>query len=119
MSIHVRVACLTNPGRVRTRNEDAFVVSDLAGILRAGEDASERLEVGPHGVLLAVSDGMGGEQAGHVASALVLHTLERSMTAMPASVPSALRVGEAIQRANESVIQTARAEGMRMGATLT
>lgn len=119
MSIHVRVAGRTDKGRVRTKNEDAFVISDLSGVLRAGERTADRLEVGPQGVLLAVSDGMGGEQAGHLASALVLHTLERAMASMPAVVPSALRVGEAIQRAHESVLHVARTENMRMGATLT
>lgn len=101
------------------KNEDAFVVSELSGVTRAGERFYDRIEVGARGALLAVSDGMGGEQAGELASALVLHTLERAMAFMPSNVPSALRIGESIQRANERVLEVARNEGIRMGATLT
>jgi hypothetical protein len=47
---------------------------------------------------------MGGEQAGDLASALVLHTLERAMAAMPAIIPSALRVTDAVEVAHRKVL---------------
>lgn len=117
--VHVRVSAHTDVGRVRKRNEDGFVVSDLIGTVGAGESSSGRLDVGEQGVLLAVSDGMGGAQAGDLASALVLHTLERAMAAMPSTVPSALRVTDAVQVAHRKVLDAGRQEGIRMGATLT
>jgi serine/threonine protein phosphatase PrpC len=116
--IHVRVAAQTDVGKVRTRNEDGFVVSDLSGKVRGGESLTGRFEVGEEGVLLAVSDGMGGAQAGDLASALVLHTLERAM-ALKTGAPSAARVVGAVQDAHRRVFEAARAEGIRMGATLT
>ena len=60
-------------GRVRKSNEDAFVIADSKETVPVHATAQPiALEVGNLGILLAVSDGMGGEQAGEVASALTL-----------------------------------------------
>ena len=67
---YVSVAAVTHVGKVRKNNEDAFVVADLTGGTLLEEHAHARFDVGERGVLLAVSDGMGGAQAGEVASAL-------------------------------------------------
>ena len=116
----VRVFGQTDPGKVRTNNEDAFVVSDLTGaapIHAMGSSAT--FEVGDRGVLLAVSDGMGGAEAGEVASALVLDALRLGLsTARPSSVEGALRTS--VEAANKRVWNTARQTGRDgMGATLT
>src|SRR5580692_2205646 len=108
----------TDPGLVRTSNEDALVIADLTGgNLIQGRIA--RFEVGARGVLLAVSDGMGGERAGEVASALVLESLVRSMANAPTQHSKEL-VEAAVERANQEVWQAAHAPGReKMGATLT
>src|SRR3954470_21141749 len=61
----------TDTGRVRPANEDAYMIADLT----ATDSAGPRYVVGDRGVLLAVSDGMGGAEAGEVASALVIESL--------------------------------------------
>jgi hypothetical protein len=51
---------------VRPFNEDAFVIADITGGSVLQEQRIARFEVGARGVLLAVSDGLGGHAAGEV-----------------------------------------------------
>jgi serine/threonine protein phosphatase PrpC len=76
-------------------------------------DARER------GVLVAVSDGMGGAQAGDVASTVALHKVRVGMDqGSAAGASDALRTS--VERANKSVWDLAHATGREgMGATLT
>jgi serine/threonine protein phosphatase PrpC len=116
----VTVFAQTDLGKVRTNNEDAFVVSDLMGSAPIHAMSSAiSLEVRDRGILLAVSDGMGGAQAGEVASALVLHALRQVMSTVNAtSAEVALRAS--VEGANQRVWNTARETGRAgMGATLT
>ncbi len=118
VSFHLRVAGYTDIGRVRKVNEDAFVVVDLTA--GAPLQASEaRFEVGARGVLLAVSDGMGGADAGEVASAIVIDTLGREFAAAPAETADETLMNEAVQRAHVAVRDANTREGKKMGATLT
>jgi protein phosphatase len=79
----VELYAKTNIGRVRSGNEDNFLVLDLSAPGRAwtGSDGEEppaglrRFEVGPKGVVLVVSDGMGGALAGDVASRMAVETV--------------------------------------------
>ena len=72
----------TNVGRVRAGNEDNYLVLDLS-TQRAwtGSDGDAppaemlRFEVGERGVVLVVSDGMGGALAGDVASRMAVETV--------------------------------------------
>ena len=119
-SIYLRVVGRTDIGNVRKNNEDSFVVADLTGTALIGpEGSSGRFEVGERGVLLAVSDGMGGLKAGEVASALVTETLPKAMRGGRASAPTEERLRVGVQQAHEKVWTTAQEEGIRMGATLT
>jgi protein phosphatase len=108
----------TDKGLVRPANEDAFIIADLAGG-DLGTSVS-RFEIGKRGVLLAVSDGMGGHQAGEVASALVLQSLERSMAAQTVGEEPDALMQKATERANHDVWDAAHVPGREhMGATLT
>ncbi len=72
----VSVACLTDTGRVRSANEDAFIVAGLKeSEFRTFNGDLDGYRVGPDGLLLAVADGMGGAQAGEVASRLAIEQL--------------------------------------------
>jgi serine/threonine protein phosphatase PrpC len=118
--IWLQVVGRTDVGNVRQNNEDTFVVADLTGQALLGAEASNgRFEVGDRGVLLAVSDGMGGLRAGEVASALVAETLPRAMLEMRPSAPSQDKLEDAVTRTNETVWTDAQRRGVRMGATLT
>jgi serine/threonine protein phosphatase PrpC len=117
--IRLEVFGQTDVGRVRQNNEDAFVIADLmvSQPIHAMPSPID-LEVGVRGVLLAVSDGMGGAQAGEVASALTLHSLRRGMSAEAATAEEALT--QSVERANRKVWDVATSSGRKgMGATLT
>ncbi len=116
---YLSVAGLTDVGRVRENNEDAFVIADLTGGALFEGEPPQRYDVGERGVLLAVSDGMGGADAGEVASALVVETLTRAFAAAPADAPRDALMNDAIQRAHAAVRAVAERESKKMGATLT
>ncbi|MCA1622034.1 MAG: protein phosphatase 2C domain-containing protein [Acidobacteria bacterium] len=78
----VELYAKTNVGRVRSGNEDNFLVLDLsAPAAWTGSDGEQppeglgRFEVGERGVVLVVSDGMGGALAGDVASRMAVETV--------------------------------------------
>ncbi len=89
------VGAHTDTGRVRDGNEDVKLVDPRMG-------------------LYAVADGMGGHQAGEVASATAIEALR-------AAVSNGAPIREAITKANEAVVERAAGdEGLRgMGTTMT
>jgi PPM family protein phosphatase len=120
MTVRLTVSGRSDTGRVRSKNEDSFVVADLTGGKLAGQPDMTRFEVGERGVLLAVSDGMGGEKAGEVASALVVESLQRGLAEMAGRLPDDALLEQAVLNANRTVWEAAHASGRdRMGATLT
>lgn len=73
-------------GQVRRSNEDSYLLLDIAGSetwissqdSQNGNEAiieSQRFEVDANGIVLAVSDGMGGALAGEVASKMAVETV--------------------------------------------
>jgi serine/threonine protein phosphatase PrpC len=116
----VVVCAKTDVGRARKTNEDACSITELeSGSVIDAVGHSRSISLGSKGVLLAVSDGMGGHQAGEVASALVLESLQREL-AQDATQPLHKHLEDAVHRANRRVHNAARtAERHGMGATLT
>jgi len=107
-------------GRVRLKNEDAFVIADLMQSLPIhAMPVPIVLQVDCRGVLLAVSDGMGGAQAGDVASALTLHSLRLELPGGEGGSAEAA-LAASVEKANQNVWNTASSTGREgMGATLT
>jgi len=90
-------------GRERTHNDDAFVIADLmAGLPVHAMSAPIGLAVGARGVLLAVSDGMGGAQAGDVARVVALQALTRGVATTAAS-PAAVALTESVKHSDGKV----------------
>lgn len=100
---HARISAfgLSHRGRVRARNEDAYLVARHLG-------------------LFAVSDGMGGAAAGEVASRMALDEMGAAFeeTDLAGSAPA---LAEAVARANGHVFAAAQGDTAKtgMGATLT
>ena len=82
----VELHAKSDVGRVRRGNEDNFLLLDLAS-QRAwtGTDGAEnpadlrKLEIGDKGLVLVVSDGMGGALAGDVASRMAIDSVREEM----------------------------------------
>jgi len=119
-AIKVLVCAKTDVGRTRQTNEDACSITELASgkeVDALGRDAT--VDVGGKGVLLALSDGMGGHQAGEVASALVLESLGAELS-QDGKGPVHRQLEDAVQSANRRVHEAAQAADRHgMGATLT
>ena len=118
--IKVTIAARSDIGCVRSNNEDAFTVAELAtGAQLDAIAANAAFDLPDQGLLLAVSDGMGGHQAGEVASSLVLDSLRQGLVA-ERSGPVETRLELAVRRANAAVLRAARSQNRQgMGATLT
>jgi PPM family protein phosphatase len=115
-------ACgVSDPGSVRSNNEDAYALLDLTSGEQVDIDARETgVEVGPRGVLLVVADGMGGEKAGEVAAALVIEAVREHFAASKDGADPAAVLAAAAQHANARVLEAAKVHGREgMGSTLT
>jgi PPM family protein phosphatase len=120
MSINLAVCGFTDVGLVRETNEDALVISDLTGDSLIGAMPKAGFEIRERGVLLAVSDGMGGHNAGEIASALVVESLKRAMKTSPRSASDDVLFERAVKSANRQVWEAAQLPDRKdMGATLT
>jgi serine/threonine protein phosphatase PrpC len=107
----------------RVTNEDAFLVVDLA----TGSRGAGIHRIGGQGVLLVLSDGMGGANFGEVASEIAVETVRESVTESwvhadrdtPEELQNDFR--KAFARANRAVRDRARQDPALhgMGATLT
>src|SRR5436190_10227332 len=82
----VELHAKSDVGRVRRGNEDNFLVLDLTNQKTwTGSDKTEppeefsRFELGQKGVVLVVSDGMGGALAGDVASRMAVESVREML----------------------------------------
>jgi protein phosphatase len=119
---------ITDLGRHRENNEDSLLLAALAAPLPPSGRAlpvsgSLSFVLTPPGVLLAVSDGMGGCNAGEVASALALATLHPLLAAAARTRPAdaAGHLLAAIHATDARIQADAAAHPAHagMGATLT
>jgi serine/threonine protein phosphatase PrpC len=119
--MYLRVAASTDVGRVRKGNEDAFVVANLDEDAPATVSGARRIAVGERGMLLAVSDGMGGARAGEVASKIVVDTLRGALAEAAPAASRRVVLTAAVERAHRAVQEAAREDKKfrGMGATLT
>lgn len=107
----------TDVGRERSVNEDSLLALDMAPVYR-----STSTPIG----LFAVADGMGGHDAGDVASQLTIRTVAQmaiAETLAPSAAGEPLpEAGEwltnAVQAANEAVHEERQSAGSDMGSTL-
>jgi protein phosphatase len=96
LEIHASVA--TNPGCVRSANQDAAVFS------RPADDRG----LATHGVIALVADGMGGCNGGEVAAALACDRIPKVYFASNGPAPAALRAS--LEAVNAEIYQAAQAQ---------
>lgn len=94
--------------------------SDVGRYRRLNEDCTRIVEgraPHSHGALFIVADGMGGHQAGEVASRIAAEQIEQVFYGSPPPPGEALRI--ALERANHVVHRTAQEEALQgMGTTV-
>lgn len=76
----VKAFGITDKGKVRTTNEDQFLIAELTKEMRVWQTSlpEPKLQVGEeHAHLFLVADGMGGHRAGERASALAVVAIEQ------------------------------------------
>ncbi len=114
----LHLAAVSLVGRKRDHNEDAFGFGPVGGALATTSGAPAGLPWAPPGVLAVVCDGIGGGNAGEVASALAVSTLAEAVRRAeftPESLLAAIGTTAAVIRA-----KAAEAPGLQgMGTTLT
>ena len=77
----IKLSAITDVGKEREHNEDAFVLCpDLSKLDWSADDTSVHLPLGPYGSLAVVVDGMGGANAGDVASAMAIDAIKQLFT---------------------------------------
>jgi serine/threonine protein phosphatase PrpC len=117
--IAIELAACSDVGLVRKNNEDYFLALDLTtgqtlGDIYKGEKNSNTISI-----LLVVSDGMGGQLAGEVASQLAVNALAENLIKF-SSIDPYDRLVKAVEDANYQVFREGqRPEYRGMGATLT
>ena len=121
------IAALTDVGLIRDNNEDAFLLWDLASD-RSVESAFQIWgdEEGP-ALLAVVSDGMGGQQAGEVASQMALQSLRdyarRGFRESSSNGVEGFKrwLTQGVEEANRRVLAASQADPSKkgMGATLS
>jgi protein phosphatase len=126
-AVHVSVFAKTDLGQTREHNEDSFLVADLStGTASLMPDIREH-DVGERGSLFVVADGMGGAAAGELASSMATQVIWQHLLTTWATDTElsaelfALRLREAVERANAELFQYAEEhpEVHGMGTTLT
>ena len=119
--IQISLFADSNIGMRRTINEDSCLIADLE--TGSNEETSHLLshQVGEHGYLMVVSDGMGGAAAGEVASDFAVKTMLEKLLKLTTDRDVADQLREAAEAANQRIWNHAEenTELSGMGATLT
>jgi len=105
-TVDFKLAAGTNVGLYRKNNEDNFIVCpDLASSQWLLPQSNDYVALGECGTLLVVADGMGGMNAGEVASAMAVDTIQQMFT--PEAIAPIINDSKAIQQFMEQVVKTA------------
>lgn len=117
----------SNVGLVRENNEDSFLIVDLTTGLATPDPAELQQITGQKGNLFLVADGMGGVEAGEVASHMAVNLvtqyfLDRLKNEDPVNKQTFARIlKRSIEEANRRVFEEGQRESKHrgMGTTLT
>ena len=77
----IKIAAITDVGKDRENNEDAFIICPDLGKQEWDKNlTSSYVPVSEYGSIAIVADGMGGANAGEVASAIATQTVKDTFT---------------------------------------
>lgn len=107
--MNIKLTSVCDIGKERTNNEDAVAVCpDLSKRDWNEGGLSEYIPLGESGALLIVADGMGGANAGEVASSLAIESVKKTFARSLASSVSEKEaeelLREAVFKANEAIM---------------
>jgi PPM family protein phosphatase len=114
-------------GLVRKNNEDSFLIADLTTGLTTPDVFALNQAIGDKGTLLLVADGMGGVEAGEVASSMAAESVAKFFVDQLSTKPSVDQrtfveaFKQSVHEANRSVFEEGQRDPNRrgMGTTLT
>src|SRR4029079_5019100 len=109
--IQIEVFGKTDVGLIREHNEDNLLVADLGGSLKESSlKETAKLQLGDHGALFLVCDGMGGAAAGEVASQMAVDSIFDVLAAADPRPRDAFArdLRHAVEVANEKIFQQSR-----------
>ena len=108
----------TDRGRARANNEDALLISDLTRPALGGVAPMASIDIAAKGAIVVVSDGMGGMEAGEVASEMVVRLVVDEFAKVGWADPAWMR--DAVASVNRSIWEASLEPDKRgMGATMT
>ena len=94
----------TNVGCVRTNNEDNFIINENLSQSDwfLPQDTSQVISLSQDGCVLVVADGMGGLNAGEVASAIAIETVKQSF--LDADLQKVAKTSKAIEKFMRDIV---------------
>lgn len=118
----VRIALYgySHVGSVRTNNEDRFLIVDIDSGIEGTSTGEGQHDIGARGMLLVVSDGMGGAEAGEVASTIVVERLRDGLVTAPPDAHAEATLRSVVEQVNVEIWNQAHSDPKckGMGATL-
>lgn len=92
VSMKIKISAVSNTGKERTNNEDAYILCpDILHQDWTQDATSSYIPLNKYGSVLVVADGMGGANAGEVASAIATDSVRRAFS--KGNVENALKDG--------------------------
>ena len=122
----IRISSVLDRGKVREKNEDALIFTpDLSLNQWSNGSMDSYLSLNQYGALTVVADGMGGANAGEVASGLAIQAVKQTFD--PSKVAEAIAndeqilslLNEAITAADNAIINRANTDFSTMGMGTT
>lgn len=98
--VHINVAGITDVGILRKNNEDSFLMADFRNGKTFPSSTQEVYNANENSFLMIVSDGVGGANAGEIASQLTVHSINESLGRLSWVIPAHDRLIASVEQAN-------------------